>query len=165
MTDFFDHFDDRVAAKPAEPVFDNLAELSAFVHAGRATFTLESLKTGKRFTYRVSHPMDRETNKPDRSILFVSALTGPDNTRNYSYFGNIKGAGRFEVGRKSKLQANAPSVLAFEWFYRNVVTQQRKCEALKVYHMGQCGRCGRALTVPSSIKSGIGPECAKKEGF
>jgi hypothetical protein len=32
----------------------------------------------------------------------------------------------------------------------------------KVHHEGRCGRCGRTLTVPESIESGIGPECAKK---
>jgi hypothetical protein len=26
---------------------------------------------------------------------------------------------------------------------------------------GKCGKCGRALTVPSSILTGIGPECSK----
>jgi hypothetical protein len=29
------------------------------------------------------------------------------------------------------------------------------------HHEGKCGRCGRLLTVPSSIESGIGPECSK----
>jgi hypothetical protein len=166
MSDYFDHFDDDLEVK-VTPRFESAAELSAFVHAGNATFTLESEKTGKRFTYRVQYPMDRETGKPDRSgIMFASALTGPDNTRNYSYFGNIKGAGRYELGRKSRLSADTMSVKVFEWFYRTVIVQQRMPEKLKVYHMGKCGRCGRALTVPSSIKSGIGPECAKKsEGF
>ena len=32
---------------------------------------------------------------------------------------------------------------------------------LEVWHEGRCGRCNRALTVPESIASGIGPECAK----
>lgn len=27
---------------------------------------------------------------------------------------------------------------------------------------GACGRCGRKLTVPGSIASGIGPTCAEK---
>ena len=33
-----------------------------------------------------------------------------------------------------------------------------------VRHDGRCGRCGRQLTVPSSIDKGIGPECATKMG-
>jgi hypothetical protein len=31
----------------------------------------------------------------------------------------------------------------------------------EVWHEGKCGKCGRALTVPSSILTGIGPECSK----
>lgn len=33
---------------------------------------------------------------------------------------------------------------------------------LQVWHEGRCGRCGRKLTVPSSIETGLGPECAGK---
>jgi hypothetical protein len=32
---------------------------------------------------------------------------------------------------------------------------------IEVWHEGKCGKCGRTLTVPSSIESGIGPECMK----
>jgi hypothetical protein len=34
-------------------------------------------------------------------------------------------------------------------------------EFVEVWHEGKCGKCGRALTVPSSILTGIGPECSK----
>ena len=33
---------------------------------------------------------------------------------------------------------------------------------LEVWHQGSCGKCGRPLTVPESIASGIGPVCASK---
>jgi len=170
--DYFAHLetpraaDTGNASEPAIPAFENAAELSAFCNAGNATFTIVSEKTGKRFTYRVAFPTDRATGKLDRSsgIMFASALTGPDNTKNYSYFGNIR-RDRFEVGRKSKLAADAPSVVAFAWFWQ-ALTQQRLPPSLKVYHMGRCGRCNRPLTVPESIKAGIGPECAtRSDGF
>jgi hypothetical protein len=32
---------------------------------------------------------------------------------------------------------------------------------VEVWHEGTCGKCGRALTVPSSIENGLGPECIK----
>jgi hypothetical protein len=32
-------------------------------------------------------------------------------------------------------------------------------------HAGKCGRCGRKLTVPQSIETGIGPECASIMGL
>ena len=33
---------------------------------------------------------------------------------------------------------------------------------VEINHEGRCGRCGRALTVPESVASGIGPESALK---
>lgn len=148
------------------PHFTDPVAISAFVNGGKAVFTLESEKTGKRFTYRVAKPFDKATGKIDHdaAIAFVAALTGPDNTRDYSYFGNIRNGLRYEHGRKAKIGADALSVQVFEWFFHEVVTQQRLPEKLKVYHEGRCGRCGRALTVPASLRSGIGPECARKAG-
>ena len=35
-------------------------------------------------------------------------------------------------------------------------------EGYEARHEGRCARCGRALTVPESIDSGFGPECARK---
>jgi hypothetical protein len=35
-----------------------------------------------------------------------------------------------------------------------------KTTEFEVWHEGKCGKCGRALT-PSSILTGIGPECSK----
>jgi hypothetical protein len=34
-------------------------------------------------------------------------------------------------------------------------------ECIEIWHEGKCGKCGRQLTVPSSIETGIGPECIK----
>jgi len=158
------------------PHFESAADVAAFVTSGKAVFTVESVKTGKRFTYRVAKPFDKETGKVDHdaTIAFAAALTGPDNTRDYSYFGNVRlspNGNRYDYGRKAKIGQDAASVLAFAWFWQTVIAGQRLPDTLKVYHEGRCGRCGRALTVPASIRSGIGPECAKRstmiadEGF
>jgi hypothetical protein len=43
--------------------------------------------------------------------------------------------------------------------------QGDECElpkGLKVHHEGRCCRCGRKLTVPESIETGLGPECASR---
>ena len=32
---------------------------------------------------------------------------------------------------------------------------------VKVFHSGKCGKCGKKLTTPESIKSGLGPYCSK----
>ena len=40
------------------------------------------------------------------------------------------------------------------------INQGRMPLTLTVFHDGKCGRCGRKLTVPESIQSGLGPVCA-----
>ena len=161
MSDYFAHLeDDRVTRDPAKL---EGAAVAAFALAGNATFTVQSRKTGTRFTYRVSYPRDKETGKVDRTApLFVSVLTGPENTRDYTYLGYIR-RDLYLHGKKSRISADAPSAIAFEWFFRAMT--QNRLEACEVFHNGHCGRCGRVLTVPESIRSGIGPECAKKGDF
>jgi len=41
-------------------------------------------------------------------------------------------------------------------------TQPLIDKGFALHHEGKCGRCGRKLTVPLSIETGIGPECASK---
>ena len=127
----------------------------AFMMGGNATFTLVSEKTGNRFTYKVSEAKDNET------LSFVALMNGPDNEASYQYLGTIR-EGRFSHGRKSRINQDAPSAKAFNWFFQNVTAGNRIPEALQVWHEGRCARCARKLTVPASIESGFGPECARQ---
>jgi hypothetical protein len=36
---------------------------------------------------------------------------------------------------------------------------------MELWHEGRCGKCGRALTVPESIESGLGPVCESREAI
>lgn len=145
-----------------------------YLFAGNATFTLVSKKTGRRFTYRVkSAAKDREqnwsTNNQNRNFYFVSVLTGSDNTSSYQYIGELireDPSGyrfRYRHGRKAKLGFDADSVRGFRWFLERIERQEPFADSMEFWHEGQCGRCGRKLTVPESIEAGIGPECAGKE--
>ena len=144
----------------------------SFVLAGNATFTVTSRKTGTRFTYKVKA-------SDDGKLHFVSVLTGPDNWTNYSYMGVIAPAQpegnpslgaapvlqfRFARPEKARVSASAPSAQGFAWLWRNL-DNPALTEKVEVHHEGKCCRCGRKLTVPESIESGIGPECAGKMGM
>ena len=130
----------------------------AFVEGGHATFTLANARSGGRYTYKVAAP-----SRPREGSVrfFVSVLDGPDNTSDYAYLGCVYANGTFRHGGKSRLAADAPSVLGFGWFWRN---RDRLAEHphVSVHHMGYCSICGRALTTPESISTGVGPVCAKK---
>lgn len=124
-----------------------------FITSGKALFTLENSKTGNRFTYKVKKAEDKE-------IFFVAVLSGNDNTNDYSYIGTLFPDG-FRHTKKSRVKVTATSFLAFNWLISRVKSHTLP-ETIHVWHHNKCGRCGRILTVPESIASGIGPECAKR---
>jgi hypothetical protein len=136
-----------------------------FTLAGNATLTIVSMATGTRFTYRVrSAPKQDETTPEAQRTWFVKLLCGSDNNSDYRYIGFIRGGKFIHGAGKSYAGADAPSVIAFGWFVRTAVFGQVANEKLEVWHEGHCGRCGRRLTVPESIETGMGPECASRMG-
>jgi hypothetical protein len=67
-----------------------------------------------------------------------------------------------QADRERRFKADALCVKGFAFFWHHVERGHIPTE-LVIRHNGSCGRCGRKLTVPTSIKAGIGPECAKKD--
>lgn len=141
-----------------------------FLTAGNAHFTVRSLKTGTRYTFRVALAAVKEScswcmQSPCRCArpYFVSYLSGPENTADYTYLGMLSG-NQFRATKASQRLAESTVFKAFSYVYRHLV--QRELPPLtELWHEGRCGRCGRTLTVPESIAAGIGPECAGKLGL
>lgn len=150
--------------------------LEPFLLGGRATVTLVSKQTGRRFTFKVEQRRvrSRRTDEAEAEYRermaaaqagprFVKVMTGPDNETHYTYVGHIDEERRFRLDRRSQLAATAPSVTAWRWFWQAVVAKSQKVtEQCEVWHDGRCSRCGRKLTVPGSISTGLGPVCAEK---
>lgn len=136
----------------------NVQDITNFTFGGNATITLESLKSGKHFTFKV-----RQAKKDDsKSPFFVSVLSGPDNHANYSYVGVITSDKKeFKLTQKSKVSSDALSYKAFNFFFVQLISGKIHND-LKIYHSGKCGRCGKKLTDPRSIENGLGPECSKR---
>ena len=137
-----------------------------FILAGDARVTFLNEATGNRFTYRVTAPKV-DTARGGR----VTDLTSPmrfvalaDNESTFAYLGFIRDGGAFAWGRKSRVRADAPSVevFAFIWDTLRFGTMP---DDVSIWHEGHCGRCGRTLTVPASIASGFGPDCAALLGI
>ena len=136
------------------------SDIRDFIMAGNAKVTFLNTETGNRFTYKVSAPMDREKDARDfeSPTRFVSLLTGPDNWNNYSYIGCIFDLENFTKTAKSN-HVGSTGFAAFTWVWNH---RDDLPEHVEVWHEGQCGRCGRSLTVPESIARGLGPVCAGK---
>lgn len=160
-TEFDQHDEAREVAKALRFGSHALAteSVAAFVEGGHAVFTLVSKRSGDRFTYKVAPPPP-SGDRPSTVRFFVSVLNGPNNEGDYAYLGCVYLDGAYRHGKRSRIPADAPSAKGFEWFWpRRAALPADRCE---VHHMGTCGRCGRALTVPESITTGLGPVCAAK---
>lgn len=140
-------------------------DIIRYARAGQAIFTLQSLKTGTRFTFKVTEPDNK-----NYVSFFVGLLTGPNNTQDYTYMGCVKNGyngERFTLTQASKVSKEAPSYKAFEYFWQKIMVHKRDINELGmvVWHEGRCCRCARPLTVPESVAWGIGPECRSKMGL
>ncbi len=137
----------------ADGAITDVAHARRFMLAGNATFTVVSKNSGQRFTYRIRA-------SEDGAVHFVSLLNGADNESSYAYFGYIRREIFFHGGAKARVSRDAPSAKAFDWLWRCLQSQDHVPRTVEIWHEGRCGRCNRKLTVPESIRTGLGPECA-----
>lgn len=136
---------------------DNIEDIKRFLIGGKAIMTLESKRTGRWFTYKIK----RCKKDDEKSPFFVSVLTGSDNETAYTYMGTIfqnESKLNFTLTKNSKIGEDALSYKAFSFFFKLMLAGQLH-EEIVIYHRGICGRCGRTLTVPQSLITGLGPEC------
>jgi hypothetical protein len=135
-------------------------KIADFVMAGKSEFTIQSLKSNKHFTFKVNKCKDAT-----KEMFFVSVNI---EYLNYMFLGNIwtdekRSFYKFTPSKKLKTGSETPaSVIAFKFLVDRCLIDKKSHLDLVFYHHGNCCRCGRILTNPASIKSGIGPECAKR---
>jgi hypothetical protein len=147
-----------------------------FLFAGQAIFTIVSLKSGMRFTYKVRAKKQDVEELARRTAVgevteegfvchFVNLLHGPDNTTDFAYLGVLRKPGRFFTTPKSRITQHPASHRALVWFLEALKAERQDVlgKQLEFWHTGRCGVCGRLLTVPASVEHGIGPECARRE--
>jgi hypothetical protein len=161
-------------------------DIKRYIFAGNATFTIRSVETQKRFTYKIisiglqnGKHSDFKVGTPQRKKLeeasahkfWVKLLVGPDNEHSFAYIGmiNTKQKPQFFTTRGSFASVTPreqtelqPSVRALDFVMRWLFTQLFMTPKIEIWHSGRCGRCGKKLTVPESIERGIGPDCAGK---
>lgn len=134
-----------------------LANARTFLLAGKAVFTLQGVNS--RYTYKIVRKDASGSYLQD--VYFVFLLTGPDNTSEYTYLGILDSAsGQVRLTRKSTYRDDSTPVVAIRWALKHIWAERPLPTPAAILHAGRCGRCGRLLTVPESILSGFGPECA-----
>lgn len=136
------------------------AAILAFLLSGRARFTLESKRTGKRYTYEIRRTRIRDSDDPAsaaRRPYFVDLLVGPDEWRKLAWF--LPGDSTLRAPRNSVGIARTPAWRALQWYLHHLGDDRAN-----FWHSGRCGRCGRELTDPASIETGLGPICRQRAG-
>lgn len=127
------------------------------------TVTIENPATGQHRTFQVRTQTFGEGDKAEEKRV-VALLEGPDNTSDYRPFAFVDETnGHVFVWRRFRGEPGEPS--AWEKFAKLLTQPEhfQESRGLEYLFEGRCRRCGRALTTPESIKSGIGPICAGKE--
>lgn len=137
-----------------------------FITAGSAIFTIElpadrPEECQPHYTFLVQHV---EGKNGWTDTWFVKLLTGPGNASDYTYVGILDvDTGVVRTTKKSPYNDNTycvrllNRVLYHVWRDSDVFVEH----GYALHHEGRCGRCGRTLTVPESVESGIGPVCAR----
>lgn len=128
-----------------------------FFYGGKAEFVIQSKETAKSFSYSV-YGLDTDSGK----IYFVCAIL---NQRRI-FIGSIFNKKEFKFSTKAyteNITANSLVVKSFKWLFEVLKYKSiQHFHKIKFYHTGKCGKCGRILTNPESIKIGIGPVCVSK---
>lgn len=134
-------------------------EFRTFMFLGRSKFTLENIKTGNYISYhirsrKIKKGQDEETRFFD---VYVTALG--DGIKGKVHLGEIdRTIGGINV--KEGIGKDHVGLLTIKW----VLDRWRRLEefvgiTLNIYHHNICSKCGIELTVPDSVKDGIGPIC------
>jgi len=152
----------------------NITLTKDFFLGGKATFTVQNNDTGVHRTYKIRKPTP--TPQYPNPAWFVKVMTGTDNESHYSYVGRLfpNGGqiyrngqpvqvlpGHIEMTKNSKFDEASDTVKAARWVTGRIMTGASIPDQIEIRHAGKCGRCGRTLTAPESLDTGIGPECAK----
>lgn len=130
-------------------------DILAFIQAGNSTFTIQSTKIDKRYTYKVN------VDKKNEDRFFVKVLFGPENTKDYRFLGWFY---TNNLTLKSSIKSCIadpldPRFSMLKYLLQFLCTEDELPDSCKFYPSGRCGRCGRMLTTPESVERGIGPEC------
>lgn len=124
--------------------------------AGKSTLTLRNPARGTHIRVRMYNRKDHSTGKPSSCYFLKVSLLG-DGDAGYKYAGAyFSDSKRFKAA--PELEVDPPLAAVVSLILRAIDTPN-VLSAAEIMHEGKCCRCGRKLTHPESIETGLGPEC------
>jgi hypothetical protein len=122
-------------------------------HSG--TVTVFNPKTGKHRTFKVTKPQAEDAKFfPGKRL--VGILTGPDNTCDFHTFG-------FVGDHKIILWKTHRNTPIYKWAADFLLDPEAYSDIVELKIEGRCRACGRKLTTPESVDTGIGPICGGRK--
>lgn len=118
--------------------------------AGNATLTFESKRTGKHFTYTIREKKAKYNEDPSEYLVLY-------NSKQIGRFIEMQ----FHYTPPVLIGSESPEQKVMAWIWKHLIKSEHLDSQMYIYHAGTCVRCGRQLTTPESVLTGIGPECLK----
>ena len=142
----------------------NITLTKDFFLGGKATFTVHNTQSGEHRTYKIRKP--EPTAQYPNPAWFLKQMTGNDNVNHYSYIGMIDSQnGTVRLTRASKFAEDSNTVKAARWVVSRIILGLQIPDQIDIHHSGHCGCCGKTLTEPESLTTGLGPICRKRIGI
>lgn len=127
-----------------------------YIKGGHGRFTIKSDKTGVHHTYKVTSPKEPDITKP--IPIWISVMVSPDS---FLFIGTIwKESMTFARSQKTSVPEDSELIKAMHWLMRRVSRHEEFPSQIAFWHEGYCGRCGRVMTNPESLETGMGPTCS-----
>lgn len=160
-------------------VLPHNATTVAFLLAGRCYVTLEQIATSVRSTYFIEQKVKKgPVDDPKRpgytintvverfDIWFVSLVKGAIGDSKPRYLGVIEPQGfRTTTKTANNPLATAENINLFGDLLRDLRAGISTAHKTRIWHCNRCGRCTRELSDPTSIATGLGPDCMKIMGI
>jgi len=119
------------------------------------TFTIKNTERNTHVTFRVRRPKGFKT-------LLLDAMVGSDNEDGFEYVGSMN-RGLWIKGKAGVSNKAATIRSAIMWSMSRVKSNSLP-SGVVFHHSGDCACCGRTLTNPDSLATGIGPVCSGRLG-
>ena len=145
-------------------------QLRALICSRLTMVTLESRRTGQRRTFKVEAIQPHASAGAEAARHVVSWLHGPNNTGDYNRLGIVFDGQQWRHGSTfsrpwdDAIGVDTVTHRAWQFFWERLVRRGDVASTMAVYVARRCTVCGRWLTVPESVVSGLGPVCATKTG-
>jgi len=137
---------------------DTIGRVLSYIRGGNCRITIQNEKTQTHLTYKFKQ------SKRNPSVYWVSVLSRFDyeSEDSYKFLGGYSDELSYRYSEKSQIKATSKSASAIQWFFDKFLKPnafKAKYPTVKVFYQGTCGRCGKLLTHPESLKVGFGREC------